>query len=421
MKEITTDAIPSCFDKWCSNFDNLFKTKAQKRGFRNYTYGLMGDSGRKNLQQISDNYIDVSYSSLRRFLVLSKWDNSKINERRLELMSKCRQTKPSINFSLIIDDSGHKKSGNFTAGIGRQYIGEIGKTDNGLVIVTSHLYDGVRSLPLDFCLYQHANSLEGGKEDPDYKKKPEIAIELVDKCLSRKMKPDEIIIDCGYGNNSNFIKQLEERKLTYVAAIAKDRKIKVIKDNEEGLEIRLDEFIKTLTNEDFTPVILGGEKEKTVWVALFQAKVSKLEGIKTIAIVMNSESRETATEIDYLMTNTPVKKATKEWIVRKYSDRNWVEVFYREAKGWLGLKEYQVRDKQSLERHFTLVFCAYTFILWQKLTGGIARQWTTHRLKTFPEVLEAFKNAISFRFFCWLITHIDVFTSYRKGLGLIWT
>ncbi len=25
--------------------------------------------------------------------------------------------------------------------------------------------------------------------------------------------------------------------------------------------------------------------------------------------------------------------------------RNWVEVFYREAKGWLGLKKYQVREK----------------------------------------------------------------------------
>jgi SRSO17 transposase len=28
------------------------------------------------------------------------------------------------------------------AGVGRQYIGEIGKTDNGIVVVTIHLYDG---------------------------------------------------------------------------------------------------------------------------------------------------------------------------------------------------------------------------------------------------------------------------------------
>ena len=64
-------------------------------------------------------------------------------------MNKCNQTRVRNDFALIIDDSGHRKSGNFTEGVGRQYIGEIGKTDNGIVIVTTHLYDGVRSLPLD--------------------------------------------------------------------------------------------------------------------------------------------------------------------------------------------------------------------------------------------------------------------------------
>ena len=34
-----------------------------------------------------------------------------------------------------------------------------------------------------------------------------------------------------------------------------------------------------------------------------------------------------------------------------------------EAKGWLGRRVYQVRDKISLKRHFILVFCAYTFII----------------------------------------------------------
>ncbi len=48
---------------------------------------------------------------------------------------------------------------------------------------------------------------------------------------------------------------------------------------------------------------------------------------------------------------------------KNYSQRNWVEVFYREAKGWLGLKEYQVRGERSLYRHWILVFCAYSFIV----------------------------------------------------------
>ena len=72
-----------------------------------------------------------------------------LNERRLQVMQQCSQTKIRRGFTLIIDDSGQRKSGKLTAGTGRQYIGEIGKTDNGVVLVTTHLYDGVKSLPLD--------------------------------------------------------------------------------------------------------------------------------------------------------------------------------------------------------------------------------------------------------------------------------
>lgn len=102
--------------------------------------------------------IGVSGDSLHHFITKSTWKENEINERRLKVMSKCRQTKPEQKFTLIIDDSGHRKSGALTKGIGIQYIGEIGKTDNGIVMGTSHLYDGVRSLPLDVALYKHASS-----------------------------------------------------------------------------------------------------------------------------------------------------------------------------------------------------------------------------------------------------------------------
>ncbi len=79
---------------------------------------------------------------------------------------------------------------------------------------------------------------------------------------------------------------------------------------------------------------------------------------------MNADTLDTATEIDYLMSNVDLSTGTEEWIVKTYSQRNWVEVFYREAKGWLGLNEYQIRDESSLNKHFIRVFCAYSFILY---------------------------------------------------------
>lgn len=101
----------------------------------------------------------------------------------------------------------HQDSGNFTSGVGRQYIGQVGKTDNGNVLVTSHIYDGVRSFPLDVELYYKAENFEKGEEDPSFQKKPEIGIKLIEKCRERKYKPEVVLIDGGYGNNSNFLNQ----------------------------------------------------------------------------------------------------------------------------------------------------------------------------------------------------------------------
>ncbi|REJ47624.1 MAG: IS701 family transposase, partial [Microcystis wesenbergii TW10] len=172
---------------------------------------------------------------------------------------------------------------------------------------------------------------------------------------------------------------------------------------------------------DFEKITIQLEREKTVWVAVFRAKISQLEGERNLAIVMNASSIEKATEVDYFITNVvEADTVTASWIVRTYTERNWVEVFYREAKGWLGLREYQVRDKRSLLRHFILGFCAYTFILWHQLTGGLQRRWANRPLNTFVEALEAFRTAMSFRFFKWLTENLDVFAAYKASLGLVW-
>ena len=420
MRETTPSAMPPCFDKWCKRFDDLLRTKAQKREFRNYIGGLLGESERKNIYQMATDAVGVTYHRLHHFLTEAKWSASEVNERRLEIMNKCNQTKISRGFSLIVDDSGHRKSGNFTAGVSRQYIGEIGKTDNGNVVVTTHLYDGKKSLPLDIELYQHSLSLPDEKNDPEFKKKPELALELIDKSVERGYRPRIVLIDSGYGNNTTFLLELEKRKLKYLGGLAKNRKVKVIKDSVTSDEIRLDSLAESLSSDDFTEIIINLGKPKKVWVTTVEVEISRLEGKRKIAIVMNASSFENADDIDYFITNVDPSIATPQWFINTYSQRNWVEVFYREAKGWLGLKEYQVRDKRSLERHFILVFCAYTFIIWHKLTRGLRRRWANKPITTFPEALEAFRTAISYRFVEWLNQNRDVFVAYKASLGFVW-
>jgi SRSO17 transposase len=421
MKETTPAAMPPCFDRWCRRFDNCFKSEAQKNGFRQYLGGLLGESERKNLTQMANNAFGVIYNRLHHFLTESPWSDRQVNECRLQVMNQCRQTQIPRGFSLIVDDSGHRKSGNLTAGVGRQYLGEIGKTDNGIVAVTTHLYDGKKSLPLDIEIYQPASSLKEGKEDKEFQKKPEIAIDLIDRSLTRGYRPKIVLIDAGYGNNTNFLKALEERKLKYLGGVAKNRKVIIEKEGGGEETIQLEQLAKSLSEGNFEKITIQLEREKTVWVAVFRAKISQLEGERNLAIVMNASSLEKATEVDYFITNVvEADTVTASWIVRTYTERNWVEVFYREAKGWLGLREYQVRDKRSLLRHFILVFCAYTFILWHKLTGGLQRRWANRPLNSFVEALEAFRTAMSFRFFEWLTENRDVFAAYKASLGFVW-
>jgi hypothetical protein len=66
-------------------------------------------------------------------------------------------------------------------------------------------------------------------------------------------------------------------------------------------------------------------------MASIEVELSRLEGKRTIAIVMNASTFDEASDIDYFITNADSSTATAEWIVTTYSQRNWVEVFYREA------------------------------------------------------------------------------------------
>jgi hypothetical protein len=422
MKERSIEAMPPCFEKWCARFDDLFRTKAEKREFRHYLAGLLGESKQKNLSEIARNSVGVTYNRLHHFATDAKWSPQQINERRLQVMNHTRQTKIQRGFSLIIDDSGHRKSGNFTAGVGRQYVGEVGKIDNSMVVVTSHLYDGKKSLPLDVELYQHRQSLAQGKQDPQFKKKPEIALELVDRTLARKYQPGIVLIDSGYGNNTTFLSELEHRGLTYLGGVAKNRKVKAVKAvnaDFSSQKLRLDELANSLSAQSWKPVQSNGKPSTTLWVAIVEVKVSQLKGTRTIAIVMNDSCFSNATEVDYLITNFPASEVTPEWVINTYSQRNWVEVFYREVKGNLGWRECQLRGKTSLLRHFVLVFCAYTLIVWHTLTGGLRRKWSQRPLNTFSEALEAFRTAIIYRFVKWLQSNWDVYCAHKERFGYI--
>jgi hypothetical protein len=146
--------------------------------------------------------------------------------------------------------------------------------------------------------------------------------------LKRGYKPGIVLIDSSYGNNTSFLKDLEERKLNYIGGIAKNRNILVKSKSNKLEKIRIDEYAQWLSDEEFKEIQIPGEKPRTVWIAILEAEISQLKGMRKIAIVMNAPFFEEAEDIDYLITNVEGEIVTEQWIVETYSERNWVEVFY---------------------------------------------------------------------------------------------
>lgn len=93
--------------------------------------------------------------------------------KRLELILKVLNGRTLI---LLIDETGDCKKGNSTDYVKRQYIGNVGKKENGIVAVTAYgLVDGM-ILPLTFEVYKPKERLKHGDE---YKSKPQIAAAMI--------------------------------------------------------------------------------------------------------------------------------------------------------------------------------------------------------------------------------------------------
>ena len=82
----------------------------------------------------------------------SRCDPDKVNERRLEQLLADPATAPHGSGVLMLDDSGGRKDGTKTAHVGHRWLGRYGKTDNGVVTVTTvwadeRLYYPVHPVP----------------------------------------------------------------------------------------------------------------------------------------------------------------------------------------------------------------------------------------------------------------------------------
>ncbi len=120
---------------------------------------------------------------------------------------------------LIIDETGDRKVGDRTAHVGRQYLGNRGKIEQGVVSVGSIWADDGVYYPLAVEPYTPAPWFPGGKHDPAFRTKPQIALELVAQAIAPRWPFRAVVADCLYGEHHGFTAELQQRNVPFVVAL----------------------------------------------------------------------------------------------------------------------------------------------------------------------------------------------------------
>jgi len=100
--------------------------------------------------------------------------------------------------------------------VARQYIGNLGKTENGIVSVNAYGVLGNITFPLIFKIFKPKARLQ--KQDV-YKTKPQRAREIINELKEIGFNFKLVLADSLYGESDNFIEALNHHQLSFVVAI----------------------------------------------------------------------------------------------------------------------------------------------------------------------------------------------------------
>src|SRR3954463_101244 len=184
-RRLPVEPAPGPLEEYAARFDDPFGARAQRDGFRRYLEGLLLPAERnKTLTGLANTEPVVGAQhpraqGLQWFLSESTWAAGALNARRLALLCADPTTAPDARGVLVIDEHGDRKWGHQTAHVGRQYLANLGKTDSGVVSVTSLWADERVYWPVDDEPYTPQHHFAEGKADPAFRTTRAIAGALV--------------------------------------------------------------------------------------------------------------------------------------------------------------------------------------------------------------------------------------------------
>ena len=328
-------------DEYCQWYKSLFSDVRSFEAFKYLHVGCISEIKRKSLPGIARVVGLDNHQPLHHFLTESPWETEDLKIRRLELILQVLKGKPII---LIIDETGDKKKGNKTDYVKRQYIGNLGKTDNGIVVVTAYGVLWGMTFPLLFEVYKPRERLKPGDK---YLTKPEIASMLMRKLQSMGFNFNLVLADSLSGESSkNFIEVLDELNLKYLVAIRSNHSLELL-PRQKIQHLKWHKFKRVFSdlsaeNRFIREIVAGKRKEVRYWEITTDSE--QLPDNSTW-YVMSKYSGITPREVGNF-----------------YGLRTWVEYGLKQSKNELGWADFRLTHYPDIERWWEIICSTYLMV-----------------------------------------------------------
>ena len=337
-------AVPTVtfVDEYGERYQDLFPDVRSFEQFKYLLVGMLSELKRKTLPAIAK-AVEADAQALHHVIAYAPWSVQELRTRRLTLL---RQALDGRSFVLCIDETGDRKKGHTTDYVAHQYIGNLGKLENGIVSVNAYGILDQITFPLLFKVFKPRTRLKPGDS---YKTKPALAVDIIKELQKWGFRFSVVLADSLYGESSDFVGALENLHLTYVVAIR----------SNHGVWLPPGQRLRYTNWRPFERVFSNG-KQHTRFIR--EIVFGQRGRIRYYHLTTDKETLPPESTW-YIMTN--LEGAIRTTVGNTYGLRTWIEYGFKQAKNALGWADFRVTDYASIERWWELVFCAYTLVSFQ--------------------------------------------------------
>src|SRR4051794_36878462 len=228
MTEQEITALGPAFAAYLRRFRDSFIQDRTAGHFDTYCRGLLSDLPRKSIEPIAL-AAGTAVRTLQEFLVTARWDHAAARDALQNHLRGTLADHPGDPLGTVgvIDETSCRKWGAHPRGVQRQYLGCVGKVENGIVTVHLGVARGTFQALLDAALYLPKSWAEdrprcraaGIPDDVRHRPKWRLALDQWLRACGNGLSFDWLVFDEGYGAAVPLLRVLGVAGQRFVAEV----------------------------------------------------------------------------------------------------------------------------------------------------------------------------------------------------------